>query len=220
MIEDCYTINFPLRSFRLCASLSNHPDLILLACGQKARSSQERCSVEKVESMIQAYFQFFWYLIRHKWYIFEASLALRVPLSQALVHDWTKLFPPELAAYAEFFYVFGTPAQVHIGPIRYIQGYRHRIMEARNHHQCTNPHHWQYWLVNDPKRGPYATAMPERFVREMVADWTAAGRAQRFPDTVAWYRKNKDEIMLHPTTRNLVEHVLEEARQKGLTWRE
>jgi len=87
-------------------------------------------------------------------------------------------------------------------------------------HQKRNKHHWQYWLlINDSggvirhKKLAYtvnyfegefkqveALPMPERYVREMVADWRGAGRAYGNPDTKAWFIKNKDKIILHPAT--------------------
>lgn len=150
-------------------------------------------------------------------------MALRVPLMQALLHDWTKFFPPEHAPYVEFFYVYGTTQQARIGPIRDVPGFQERIVQARDHHQFKNPHHWQHWLTDEHTNGTgeaYALPMPERFVREMVADWTGAGRAQGYPDTVAWYQKNKHEIVVHPDTQRSIERLLDEAVRKGITWSE
>ena len=51
--------------------------------------------------------------------------------------------------------------------------------------------------------------MPEHFVREMVADWIGAGRAQGHgDDIVPWYRRNAHIMVLHPQTSLLVEHLL------------
>lgn len=43
--------------------------------------------------------------------------------------------------------------------------------------------------------------MSELYMREMLADWRGAGKAQGKPDTVAWYRDNRDKMKLHPDTR-------------------
>jgi hypothetical protein len=52
--------------------------------------------------------------------------------------------------------------------------------------------------------------MPDRYRREMLADWRGAGRAITGQDnTRAWYLKNRENIWLHPTTRTWVEHQLE-----------
>lgn len=50
--------------------------------------------------------------------------------------------------------------------------------------------------------------MPDKYIREMVADWRGAGRALGKPDIVAWYVSNRDNIQLHPDTRKLVEYYL------------
>lgn len=51
--------------------------------------------------------------------------------------------------------------------------------------------------------------MPERYVREMVADWYGAGRAitGRW-DAPGWYWENKEKMKLHPATRSFVEVLL------------
>jgi len=54
-----------------------------------------------------------------------------------------------------------------------------------------------------------ALPMPERYVREMVADWMGAGRAITGKwDAPAWYEQNKYKMVLHPDARGLVEALL------------
>lgn len=56
-----------------------------------------------------------------------------------------------------------------------------------------------------------ALPMPERFVREMVADWAGAGRAYTGAWGVsAWYAQNREKIVLHPEARRRVEQLLQE----------
>jgi hypothetical protein len=77
-------------------------------------------------------------------------------------------------------------------------------MYAWLHHQKWNKHHWEYWVI--PSHGPLN--MPDKYVREMVADWFAAGRA--FDG--AWDAKNwylRQDLLLHPLTRVKVEGLLE-----------
>lgn len=44
------------------------------------------------------------------------------------------------------------------------------------------------------------TLMPERWCREMLADWRGAGKAMRKPDTLAWYTHNRSTLInfIHP----------------------
>lgn len=54
-----------------------------------------------------------------------------------------------------------------------------------------------------------ALPMPERYAREMVADWIGAGRAITGKLEVAeWYRNNSGNVVLHPETRRFVEHLI------------
>ena len=60
-------------------------------------------------------------------------------------------------------------------------------------------------------RAPVPLAMPERYVREMVADWMGAGRAITGRWEVAeWYAKTREHIILHPDTRARVEELIAE----------
>lgn len=52
--------------------------------------------------------------------------------------------------------------------------------------------------------------MPERYVREMVADWYGAGMAQGKPDIAGWHAANGWRKTLHPDTLARVEDLLVE----------
>lgn len=62
-----------------------------------------------------------------------------------------------------------------------------------------------------PVDGDYcagADPMPDLYRREMLADWRGAGLALGFPDTLGWYSKNRDKMVLHPETREWIEKEL------------
>ena len=50
--------------------------------------------------------------------------------------------------------------------------------------------------------------MPEKYRMEMIADWRGAGKALGNSDTLGWYTKNRDNILLNPETRAEVEREL------------
>lgn len=52
--------------------------------------------------------------------------------------------------------------------------------------------------------------MPETYVREMVADWIGAGRANGQNDVHGWYRQNYSKMALHPMTAERIGSVLKE----------
>lgn len=161
------------------------------------------------------------YLLRHKWYVFKAGLKLGVPLHQLVLHDYSKFFPVEWFGYARKFYGTYLPLEewkrVFPGDSRLYYGVHVRTQEevdeafdrAWLHHQKWNAHHWQYWVMIKDSGESIALEMPERFAREMVADWSGASMAIRgYDDTLNWYAKNRKKMILHASTRSLVERLL------------
>lgn len=211
------------------------------------------------------------YVLRHKWFVFLACLELRVPIWNAIFHDWSKFLPVEWFAYVNYFYgekvqdengfqtlKDGKLTPIMVAPIEV----RRAFDRAWNAHQKRNKHHWQFWLLTPDKprpnfsiqsmdggmthatvstvntgeiaavlyhdaiswlkansglerqlkadlyNTPVALQMPDVYIREMVADWRGAGRAQGNPDTKAWYLANRDNMTLHPITRMDVEVYL------------
>lgn len=142
------------------------------------------------------------YLLLHKYYVFLAGLELGVPIWQLVIHDWSKLTPTEWGPYARTFFGPKPPTQDKAG-YKHQPGSNPEFDKAWEHHWRNNPHHWQYWLQDGEP-----LEMPEKFAREMVADWRGAGMVQRAPDTRAWYLKNRDTIILHSETRQFVEYLL------------
>lgn len=139
------------------------------------------------------------YVLRHKWFVFLAGLRLGVPLWQLIIHDWSKFLPGEWMAYARTFYAPDGSKQYDPRP---------DFDFAWNRHQKRNPHHWQYWLLINDDGSITALMMPDRYQREMLADWIGAGRALGKPHTAAWYATNKHKIPLNPATQRWIEAAL------------
>ena len=57
-------------------------------------------------------------------------------------------------------------------------------------------------------KSPRVLPMPDKYRREMLADWFGAGKAQGKPDTKAWYMANKDNMILHNETREWIHEQL------------
>jgi hypothetical protein len=142
------------------------------------------------------------YVLRHKWFVFVACCAAGI-WWRGIVHDWTKFLPCEWFPYMEYFE--GKESRDNGGPS--IAG-QYRFDKAWLHHQHANKHHWQHWVLRNDNGKTTALFMPEVYRREMVADWRGAGRALGFPDTRAWYLKNRANIILNASTRDLVEREL------------
>jgi len=79
------------------------------------------------------------------------------------------------------------------------------------HHQHLNLHHWQAWCQVQDNGSVRPIEMSRKYVREMVADWWAAGRGYdgrwKLPE---WYAENWDRMHLHLKTRKLVESLIEQ----------
>lgn len=144
------------------------------------------------------------YVLRHKWFVFVAGRRTGAPIWRLLIHDWSKFTRAEWRPYVLSFY----------GPWKYKDRPPEVVAafdRAWLHHQHTNPHHWQHWILREDGVAVKTLPIPEHFVREMVADWMGAGRAITGRWEVAdWYATNREKIVLHSETRALVEALLEE----------
>jgi hypothetical protein len=140
-----------------------------------------------------------------------------VPMHRALLHDWTKFTPVEwLPSVRAFYHSDGTPRQVRDTTGAYDPTQLGSDFDrAWTHHQ-RNPHHWQAWIAIGDGGILKPIPIPETYVREMVADWIGAGRATAKRDTRTWYNLNKDKMILHPSSRQMIEQLLIEANQKRL----
>lgn len=153
---------------------------------------------------------YFRYVARHKWFVFWACMKLRVPLWQALVHDWTKYTRVEWGDYAKTFYnKDGSPVSLRDKSGAYDPNAVLGFQRAWCSHQKAK-HHWQAW-VSIGTSGMIPISIPERYIREMIADWVGAGMAQtKRRDPTPWYETNKDTMILTPETRLRIEEILNE----------
>lgn len=115
-------------------------------------------------------------------------------------HDMSKYDPVEFDAYRDHFY--DPENHPRSGSVEYDR--------AWNHHQKSNPHHWQYWcLINDvdePQVQPLD--MTFEYIIEMLCDWQSAGN--HYGNTAYdWYNQQKDKMKFSENTRQIVEKYLE-----------
>lgn len=161
-------------------------------------------------------------LLIHKWFVLIAGLKVgKIPIWRLAFHDWTKFLPVEFIAYSRHFYGDYPDNSEVPELLRRLPSWNGKTKQdiqlsfdyAWLHHQNTNPHHWQYWIIvyDDEPEKVKCLPIPETYVYEMVADWAGAGRAYNGKWEVnQWYEKSKEKILLHPDTRVLVEKVIKE----------
>ena len=148
--------------------------------------------------------------IKHKWFVLIAGIRIGgIPILQLLMHDWTKFIL--WRAYNNQF--FGDKSK------------DREFAEAWLKHQNTEKHHWEYWIprsshnkVDASMKDVYPLQMPERYVREMIADWLAAGRAYngKWPDinNWIWLKENERRIFdnLHIETEIRIGQIIDELK--------
>lgn len=140
------------------------------------------------------------YVLKHKWFVFWACLHFGVPLWQSLIHDWHKFLPDEWYAYRQKFW--GDPPSTKLVEMER----ERRFQVAWLKHQNRAPHHWQYWVRFDDAGQEVVMPMPDRYRREMLADWYGAGMAiNGEANTLEWYTPRRNGIKLHPETRQWIE---------------
>lgn len=154
------------------------------------------------------------YVLRHKWYVFRAACDLGIPWL-GIIHDWTKFLPSEWFPYVRFFYRDGRKRET-LGSYSADAIQDGDFELAWNHHQKANKHHWQYWIRFGDDGTVLTIPMPDKYRREMLADWRGAGRALGKPDTGAWYRANADKMRLHDDTRRWIEAQLMTDEQRAI----
>ncbi len=169
---------------------------------------------------MRRHFAYLKYVLRHKWFVFVACRHLRVSLWRSIIHDWSKFLPCEWTPYVnEFYGDWRQLKKTEPDDFRYWSircPIEAEFQKAWNHHQKSNKHHWQYWLLTNDSDTPKHNAlqMPDKYVREMVADWWGAGRAiSGLWDAPGWYEKHKEKILISERTREDVELFLDGSRR-------
>lgn len=156
------------------------------------------------------YIAYLWYVTRHRWFVFLAGLKMRVPITLLLLHDISKYRLDELVPYARHFYdKNGKPYEkTRHGYYKPDDTGDQQFEYAWFLHTRRNKHHWQYWTNVSVSSGSVSTLMPEKYVREMIADWIGAGKAQGHSNVRRWYGENAVKMRLHTRTRILVEQLV------------
>lgn len=161
------------------------------------------------------YLKYFKSLMTHKWFVFLECCKLGIPWL-GIIHDWSKFLPSEWIPYARYFHG-GWPEGPEVwrscpsytGPTK--SSVQSDFDEAWLHHQNYNKHHWQYYLLVQDDDPDKVLPMPDRYRREMLADWRGAGRAYTGKDnTREWYLERADQWdrRLHPQTKAWIEFEL------------
>ena len=133
---------------------------------------------------------------------------------QGLTHDLSKLSPIEFWSGAKYYQGDRSPNNAQREAIGYTAAWLH--------HKGRNRHHLEYWIdySTDEKSPMTGMRMPEKYVAEMVCDRIAASKTylkDKYTDASPWeyYAAGKDQLMLHPETRRMLEACLTILKDEG-----
>jgi len=147
------------------------------------------------------YWQYFKYVVEHKWNVGIECLKMGL-YWHAITHDLSKFLPSEFIPYAKFFKGTGrykTYKKSDEGNQDFQKGWCH--------HQKRNKHHWNYWVSVTRKEEVIPIPMPEKYIKQMIADWN--GMARKFDGlSKDYYNDNKKEMILHEDTVDILESIL------------
>jgi len=154
------------------------------------------------------------YLLRHKWFV-SIECWKRGLYFLGLIHDFSKFLPSEFFPYVRFFHGEDATQEARESRYQSINHAQRYFQRAWQLHLMRNQHHWQNWMNFQDEGTRIILEMPKKYAVEMVCDWIGAGRAQGYyncnkpmEEVNAWYKKNKNRIILHPNTRDFIETLL------------
>ncbi|MBC8460059.1 MAG: hypothetical protein H8D67_18885 [Deltaproteobacteria bacterium] len=163
------------------------------------------------------YLKYLRYVIRHKWYVLIECWGYG-RFWQGITHDWSKFLPSEWFPYARYFYEeYPNAPEIYHQQPGYTgltrQNVESQFDVAWLHHIHHNAHHWQHWVLIQDEDDDKVLPIPRKYLIEMLCDWKGAGKAQGTPDTIAWYEKHKEKMIMNEHSRRMLENMLYEKTQ-------
>lgn len=133
---------------------------------------------------------------------------------QGLLHDLSKYSPAEFLVGCKYYQGNRSPNNAE----RLDKGYSSSWL----HHKGRNKHHLEYWIdyALPPEKGMAGMRMPKRYVVEMFLDRIAASKVyqkEQYTDRspLEYYEHGKENHILHPESRALLECLLQMLAEKG-----
>jgi hypothetical protein len=142
---------------------------------------------------------------RHKWYVM-LELFRNGYYMLGLIHDWNKYIPWVVAGYTSYSkgdYNKGRDKSGYYRP--YTDCPKFNI--ALHYHVTHSKHHWQYWSMQVDAEGAIPFDIPEKYIIEMLCDWTGASIANGRGRTGAkdWWISNSGKLILHDNVRKYID---------------
>lgn len=158
--------------------------------------------------------QHFRTITRHKYLVMKGCFAVGL-YWQGICHDLSKYSWTEFKVGAKYYQGDRSPNNAEREDIGY--------STAWMHHKGRNRHHYEYWIDYSTQAiwgGMAPAPMPEKYIAEMLMDRIAASRIYRGnaytdQDPLAYYQSAKEQPMIHPKTKALLEKLLHMLAEKG-----
>lgn len=144
-------------------------------------------------------------ILEHKYWVWYFGRKLGIGW-QTFWHDMSKFNPVEFRESVKYYTGTRSPIDV----CKEINGYS----EAWLHHKGRNKHHYEYWQDNFD-RGGESIRMPDKYLKEMLCDYLAAGRTYNgkgfnFHMEYVWWRGKKAKpLAMHPHTMTVIDECME-----------
>lgn len=160
------------------------------------------------------YFRYLRYILKHKWFVMVECFKHRL-YWQGITHDLSKFLLDEFIPYANYFWGDKLNDREKAKYIKPTTTSDKTFDFAWLLHLKRNKHHWQWWILPEDSGGIKILPMPNKYLEEMLCDWTGAGRVQgrNFSD-IEWYQRNKNQMQLNPKTQKEVVCRLERRKVK------
>ena len=134
---------------------------------------------------------------------------------QGLLHDLSKYSPTEFRVGAKYYQGDRSPNNAEREDIG--------LSTAWLHHKGRTKHHYEYWIdygLNSSSKQLVGMKMPDNYIVEMFMDRIAAskvykGKAYKDSDPLEYYKRGKDDYIMHPHTKALLEKLLVMLAEKG-----
>jgi len=150
---------------------------------------------------MKKYWKYFWYVVEHKKNVGIECLKTR-QFIHALTHDLSKFLPSEFIPYANFFFETNR-----YDDYKKLDEKNKNFQKGWYYHQKRNKHHWNYWVSITRRDEIIPMKMPIKYIRQMIVDWN--GMSRKFGgDTVSYFLKNKDGMILHEETIKKINNIL------------
>ena len=121
-----------------------------------------------------------------------------------LHHDASKYSEEEFMPYARYFYGHTKTDKI-----------KKDFDYAWLHHIHNNPHHWQYWLLQNDEDGFVKLEIPYQYIIEMICDWWAFSFVKGdLTEIFKWYESHKDKIIINDKSRKTLEGILDKIKAK------